>query len=410
MVSKHLPSSLLALGFAVIVAGPAAAQDTTQAGPRPERHVVQLGETLWGLAQLYMGDPFLWPEIYRLNTTVVEDPHWIFPGEELWLVAADRTQVAVEAPVAAPPAAQAAVLPPTDTLVAQQEAVQRPVEAVELPAALPAAPPPGAETGPTIFARTVGAQQNQPIQFGPADRYWGVQPGDFYRAGFLTEEEQLPWGTVEGIADIGTARGSLQGVDAAMAMIYAEIRLRAPEGAMYQVGDSLLVAEVGRPVSGGWGNIVAPMGIVRVTNVNGPDAVATVIQQYGPIRAGQGTLPLEPYPRLAPGRPQPVTGGIEGLVVARRDLNPVPNQYEVLFIDLGRNVGISAGDLFELLTTPELTERSPAGPQVLAEIEIVHVRERSATAVINRILTPGIRLAARNAQGVPVRLVAKMPA
>jgi hypothetical protein len=408
MVSKHLPSFTLALGLAAAVSGTAVAQDTTQAGPRQERHVVQVGETLWGLAQLYLGDPFLWPEIYRLNTAVVEDPHWIFPGEELWLAAADRTQVAVEAPVAQQPVTETPPVVAADTTVAQQEAVER-VEMVELPAALPPAPPPAAEAGPTIFARTVTAQQ-QYVPPPPKDEYRGVSPGAFYRAGFLTEGEQLPWGTVEGIADIGTARGALRGADAAMALIYAEVRIRAPEGAMYQVGDSLLIAQIGREVPGGWGNIVEPAGIVRITSVNGPDAVGTLVGQFGPVRAGQQVLPLEPFPRAAVGRPQRVTGGIEGLIVTRREQNPVPNQYDVLFIDLGRNVGIGPGDVFEILATPELLEQSPAGPQVLAELEIVHVRERSATAVINRIMTPGIRTAARNTQGIPVRLVAKMPA
>jgi len=106
-----------------------------------------------------------------------------------------------------------------------------------------------------------------------------------------------------------------------------------------------------------------------------------------------------------------VTGGIEGLIIAREQSNPLPGQYDVMFIDLGRNVGITPGDLFEILATPEVTAESPAGPQVLAEVEVVRVRERSATVVIRRIMTPGIRTAAGdNARGVPVRLVAKMPA
>ncbi|HEX4575376.1 MAG TPA: LysM peptidoglycan-binding domain-containing protein [Gemmatimonadales bacterium] len=389
------------------------------AGQLPSSHTVTQGETLWSIAQLYFNDPLLWPEIYRLNTALIDDPHWIYPGEVFSLAAGVS--------VAQAPAESAAVTTPqgvpgpqpTDTVHAQ--AVQpAPVGADTVVAVAPPpkdtaevldttqamvveAPPPSAapnERYQTIFDRqptatqevqnTLRAYVNQP--------YRPVRRGEFYSAGFLTERERMPYGAVIG----NTAEPSIPRLtDRTSATTFDQIAIAPPRTASYHVGDSLLLLRIDRDIAG-WGDVVVPVGVVRVTELQRRQVLATVVMQFARIHEGHLALPLEPFRDPGTVRPTPVQYGLEAQVVAQRDLNVLVGPQQIIFLNRGRYDGVTPGDVFQVLA-PARGLPGTASEQVEVSIEIVHVRDHSSSGLILNIEHPNLKA------GMPARLIRKMP-
>jgi hypothetical protein len=356
--------------LALVVPAIALAQEATER----RTHVVKTGDTLWDLAGAYLSDPFLWPEIYRINTDVVEDPHWIYPGEVLQIPGPGELTVAADQP-----------LP-----VEQGVEDQRPV-------------------GPTIFARaqtgpTYGSRRStatRRVESPDETERAAVREGEFIAAPWMDRDggpEQH--GRIVATAELP---GISQASDPIRLAPQDRIYVKLPRDVGAAVGERYLSYELGPAMP--QGQIVVPTGILVVEKPGTDEATLVRIERmFGEVKIGNRFIPLERIQLPTDARPAPVDLGVRSRVIWVASGAVLPSVQHYLMIDASRKDGVSLGDQFTLMRgRVELDGdvRLPEQPVALAQV--VRVTERGATVMIVDQVQPKVR------EGMEARLTAKMP-
>lgn len=370
-----IAAALIATCIATSVATPAIAQQpTAPAQPRPASHTVKRGDTLWDIAKLYLGDPFLWPEIYRVNTDIIEDPHWIYPGEILKLPQ-ETTKVVAAAPVEPVPPARAAApttpttTPPVPRIAPASAPVDTQRRAFESP------PPPV----PTV---RMGEYLASP---------WVDKRGGPRGSGFLIGARDVP---------------GIQSQDRSRMNLYDQVLVSPPVGSVAPERELYLTYSLG-PLIEDFGQIVIPSGIVEVTRSarNGEAAVARVVKLFNEMLQGQRLIPVDSGAAVGFDHPSPIINGKTGKVRWVYGTPVLPSFQDFLVVDIPRP-NVRTGDQIDLF----IARQKPADGSQLATPElrvgtaqILRVTPYGASAVLVHSDEPKIN------EGLDVRVAAKMP-
>lgn len=366
-----LASSAALLSLSLLIPAFAGAQQPTAPAPAarsaiPATHTVKRGDTLWDIAKLYLGDAFLWPEIYRLNTDQIEDPHWIYPGEVLKLPGA-TPKVVAEAPAPTPPA-------PT------------PAPAVITPVITPA--PVRADTTP-IAPRPAAAPSVRMGEYLASP--WVDQRGGPRAPGYVMGARDVP-----GIASADHSR--LQLFDAVL--------VSPPVGAVAPEHDLYLTYRLG-PLLEDLGQIVIPTGVIEITRSarNGEAAIGRVVKMFGEVLQGQRLIPLDTAGVARMGRATAVANGRTGKVRWVFNSPVLPSLQSYLVLDIPKS-DVNPGDQIELYQPRQrpVDGRELAIPEVsIAHAQVLRVTQYGASAIILRQEQPKIE------EGTAARVAAKMP-
>jgi len=246
---------LISLLVSAFLLTPALAEETILKQDHPDKYTVKQGDTLWGIASMFLTDAWLWPEIWQVNPDI-ENPHLIYPGDEIILSYLEgRPQLTLKRG----DQARTVKLSPTDNRGLSDQGTTRlepRIRTTEIPNSIPAIPLDTISSLLTkgrivsedtlTLAPYILAGRSDRLVFGPGDTFYGRGNWDnrtsvygIYRKGSVYKDpetkEILGFEAIEvGLARVLKREGSLTTFN--LASVREDVR----------IGDRLLPTEQSR--------------------------------------------------------------------------------------------------------------------------------------------------------------------
>lgn len=345
------------------------AQETPE--PDAPRHEVRRGDTLWGLAGHYLANPFRWPEIFQLNPDVVQDPHWIYPGENLRIPGGGVVPVST--------------LPSDRSTTGAYRGRPRGGGSADLSNTIFTAPS-------DKFLTESG------IEVDAATRIGVVSLSDFFRASQLLDPSELgPMGMTVRVIEENPLDVSLPN----SARLNQDVMIHLGGLSTWE-GDFLQSVRWGRRI-GSQGTVLESKAILQVTRVGTDSVRARVVEIFGNYQVGDPVVQAADFfvdPESEVGE---AATRLDGTIIAFAIENQtILDLYDEVFLDVGRQAGVRVGDEFLVFSHLEQAPETAEAADALCHLRVVRVTDGTATAVVFKIRDPGTR------EGNPVRLAGRI--
>jgi len=292
----------------------------------PTIYVIQKGDTLWGLSDRFVKDPFYWPDLWAANPKHITNPHLIFPGQRL-KVYPDRIELADTVP-------------------------ETPVQ-----------PAPKA-------AKEIAEEVARELSFSVNGGEGFLLEKGFNAAGVIVatdhNRELLGEGDIA-YTDIGGDSGAKAGKH------FSIFKNAGP---------------VSHPVSNVIiGSRIVPLGTLKLTEMEEKTSRAVITNSFMEIGAGAYLMPYRDRRREIPLRAS--DRDLSGYIVESLHGVITIGAGEIVYLDLGREQGLKTGNMLyvvrDVVPVQKYFDFRPLGKlpdEVLGAVVVVDIGKNTATALV----------------------------
>lgn len=338
--------------------------------PGAKTYAVKRGDTLWGIAQQFVKNAYLWPQIWESNTWIT-DAHWIYPGDVL-LIEGEVAQAASTADGTTSTSTGTSTVPMPTPQPSLASAAGRTTKETAL-----------GEVGLYTNAADPAGGSKSPIPLGAE--------ADLYCYGYIGDPSEPMPNSVKAFEDYemrydrGAARQDLGGATGDLVLIDGGTATGINAGETYiavQLAETVMHPITHKVV----GRQNEYRGQIRILCADEHSARGIIITSCHDIIPGarlkplpQLPIPLARVPNM-PGFCDPSSGKRAGAIVHAKDgWQEALGEGLLVEVDMGHDEQIQPGDFL----TVYREDTQPGQPrQVLGEIGILTTEAHTATGKI----------------------------